>query len=257
MKISMTGLRRVIGVGVYCAVCMGAALAGQRDPNPLVEEGSKSFHRPKGKRAAVSLSFDDARTSQVERGLVLLKKEGVRVTFFVNPEHVKKRLAGWKQAVADGHEIGNHSLAHPCTGNYPAFLQNALENYDLRMMAHELDGANDQIQKLLGVKPTPFAYPCSLKFVGRGLDVRSYVPLVAERFIVGRGYLDESPNNPAVCDLSQAMGTPFDDLDFTQMKKSSKTPSRKASGLFLLVTKSVNDITKRQTSMLSSACVTT
>jgi peptidoglycan/xylan/chitin deacetylase (PgdA/CDA1 family) len=105
----------------------------------------------------VSLSFDDARTSQVERGLVLLKKEGVRVTFFVNPEHVKKRLAGWKQAVADGHEIGNHSLAHSCTGNYPAFLQNALENYDLRMMAHELDGANDQIQKLLGVKAHP---PC-------------------------------------------------------------------------------------------------
>jgi hypothetical protein len=87
--------------------------------------------------------------------------------------------------------------------------------------------------------------------------VRSYVPLVAERFLVGRGYLDESPNNPAVCDLSQAMGTPFDDLDFTQMKKSSKTPSRKASALFLLVTKSVNDITKRQTSTLSSACVTT
>jgi len=45
------------------------------------------------------------------------------------------------------------------------------------------------------------------------------VPLVAERFLVGRGYLDESPNNPAVCDLSQAMGTPFDDLDFAQMKR--------------------------------------
>src|SRR5438034_8228308 len=28
---------------------------------------SDLFHRPKGKRAAVSLSFDDARTSQVER----------------------------------------------------------------------------------------------------------------------------------------------------------------------------------------------
>ena len=209
----------MIGVGVYCAVCMGAALAWQRNPNPLVEERSNSFHWPTGKRAAVSLSFDDARTSQVDRGLVLLKKEGVRVTFFVNLEPVKKRLAGWKQAVADGHEIGNHSLTHPCTGNYPAFLQNALESYDLRLMAHELDGANDQIQKLLGVKPTTFAYPCGLKFVGRGLDVRSYVPLVAERFLVGRGYLDESPNNPAVCDLSQAMGTPFDDLDFAQMKR--------------------------------------
>src|SRR5438876_11569145 len=99
----MTGLRRVIGVGVYCAVCMGAALAGQRDPNPLVEEGSKSFHRPKGKRAAVSLSYDDARTSQVERRLVRLKEEGVRVTFLVNSEAGKKRLTGRKHAVADGH----------------------------------------------------------------------------------------------------------------------------------------------------------
>src|SRR5207302_5411763 len=126
----------MIGVGVYCAVCMGAALAQQRKHNPHVEQISNSVNWPTGKRAAVSLSFDDARTSQVDRGLVLLKKEGVRVTFFVNLEPVKKRLAGWKQAVADGHEIGNHSLTHPCTGNYPAFLQNALENYDLRMMAH-------------------------------------------------------------------------------------------------------------------------
>jgi peptidoglycan-N-acetylglucosamine deacetylase len=87
------------------------------------------------------------------------------------------------------------------------------------MMAAQLDGANAEIERLLGVKPRTFAYPCGLKFVGRGLDVRSYVPLVAERFVAGRGYLDESANDPAFCDLAQAMGTPFDDLDFDQMKK--------------------------------------
>jgi hypothetical protein len=69
------------------------------------------------------------------------------------------------------------------------------------------------------VKPATFAYPCGLKFVGRGLDVRSYVPLVAERFLVGRGYLDEAANDPAFVDLPQAMGTPFDDMDFAHMKK--------------------------------------
>ncbi len=179
----------------------------------------KAFHWPDGKRAAVSLSFDDARVSQVDNGLALFKKKGVRVTFFVQPGGVDKRLAGWKQAVADGHEIGNHSLTHPCTGNYAFSLHNALENYDLAMMVRQLDGANQEIYKQLGVRPRTFAYPCGQKFVGRGAEVKSYVPLVAERFLVGRGYLDESANDPLVCDLAQAMGTGFDDMGFPQMKK--------------------------------------
>ena len=178
-----------------------------------------SFRWPDGKRAAVSLSFDDARLSQMDNGLALFKKKGVKVTFFVQPSGVEKRLAGWKQAVADGHEIANHSLTHPCTGNYAFSRNNALENYDLARMAQQLDGANEEIYKLLGVKPRTFAYPCGQKFVGRGVDVKSYVPLVAERFLAGRGYLDESPNDPLICDLAQAMGTGFDDMDFSQMKK--------------------------------------
>jgi hypothetical protein len=43
--------------------------------------------------------------------------------------------------------------------------------------------------------------------------------LVAERFLVGRGYLNEPANNPASCDLPRAMGTPFDDMEFARMKK--------------------------------------
>lgn len=179
---------------------------------------SQSFQWPDGKRAAVSMSFDDGRVSQVDTGLALLKKANVNVTFYVTPGAVEKRLDGWKQAVADGHEIGSHSLTHPCTGNYTFSLNNALEDFDLQKMAAQLDEATDRIQKLLGVKPTTFAYPCGLKFVGRGRDVKSYVPLIAERFLVGRGYLDESPNSPAFTDLAQAMGTPFDDLEFSQMK---------------------------------------
>ena len=180
----------------------------------------KSFHWPDAKRAAVSLSFDDARLSQVDTGLALFRELRVRVTFFVQSAHIQERLVGWKRAVADGHEIGNHTVTHPCTGNYAFSLKNALEDYDLRKMAEQLDGANGQIRRMLGVTPRTFAYPCGQKFVGRGLDARSYVPLVAERFLVGRGYLDESANDPAVCDLSQAMGTPFDDMDFAQMKKA-------------------------------------
>ena len=196
----------VVAVGLCCTV--GAA-------TPRAQE---SFQWPDGKRAAVSLSFDDGRLSQIDAGLALLKKLGLKVTFFVTPGAVQRRLDGWKQAVAEGHEIANHSLTHPCTGNYAFSVANALENYDLAKMAHQLDDANERIQQLLGVTPRTFAYPCGLKFVGRGRDVKSYVPLVAERFIVGRGYLDEAANNPAIVDLAQAMGSAFDDLTFPQMK---------------------------------------
>lgn len=185
---------------------------------PASSKDAQTFHWPNGKRAAVSLSFDDARTSQVDTGLALFEQHHVKVTFFLQSENIGKRLDGWKKAVAGGHEIGNHTITHPCTGNYAFSRHNALEDYSLEAMAAQLDGANAEIERLLGVKPRTFAYPCGLKFVGRGLDVRSYVPLVAERFLVGRGYLDESPNDPAFSDLSQAMGTPFDDLTFDQMK---------------------------------------
>jgi peptidoglycan-N-acetylglucosamine deacetylase len=202
------------------AVMVNAQLAKMKSSqSSSIGEVSKSFSWPNGKRAAVSLSFDDARLSQIDTGLALLNKFGVKVTFYVVPAAVEKRLQGWKAAVADGHEIANHSLTHPCTVNYGLSRSDVLENYDLKMMAEQLDGANEQIHKLLGVKPVDFAYPCGLKFVGRGIDVRSYVPLVAERFLAGRGYLDESPNNPMVVDLPQAMGTAFDDMDFPQIKK--------------------------------------
>jgi peptidoglycan/xylan/chitin deacetylase (PgdA/CDA1 family) len=203
----------------WFAILLSILTMGQLSSSPLEGEELKPFHWPNGKKAAVSLSFDDARLSQIDTGLALLKKEGVKVTFFVKPSGVEKRLAGWKQAVADGHEIGNHSLTHPCTGNYKFSRNNALENYNLAMMAQQLNGANEWIYKQLGVKPRTFAYPCGQKFVGRGVDVKSYVPLVADRFLAGRGYLDESVNDPLICDLAQAMGTGFDDMDFSRMKK--------------------------------------
>jgi hypothetical protein len=181
------------------------------------QESKKAFHWPNGKRVAVSLSFDDARPSQVDRGLDVLNPTGVKVTFFVVPSNVKKRLEGWKRAVASGHEIGNHSLTHPCTGNFPWSSQNPLENYSLEQMSQELDEANAEIQSLLGVRMVTFAYPCGQKFVGRDRQVKSYVPLIADKFLVGRGFFDEYFNDPVFGDLAQAGGTVSDDLDYVQM----------------------------------------
>jgi peptidoglycan/xylan/chitin deacetylase (PgdA/CDA1 family) len=181
------------------------------------QQTSPAFAWPEGKQIAVSLTFDDARTSQVDSGTLLLDQYDVKATFFVVPGAVNQRLEGWKKAAAKGHEIGNHSLVHPCSGNFPWAREKALENYTLENMRAELVKANKEIQNLLGVTPQVFAYPCGQTYVGRGKDVKSYVPLIADLFVLGRGWLDEGANDPTFCDFAQLTGIEMDGKNFNEI----------------------------------------
>ncbi|AEI47279.1 polysaccharide deacetylase family protein [Runella slithyformis] len=172
---------------------------------------------PEGKRVALSLSFDDARLSQVDVGTKLLDEYGVKATFFVLTSSVSKRLDAWKQAIVNGHEIGNHTELHPCSGNFPWAKPNALEGYTLDKMKSELVRANKAIEAQLGITPKVFAYPCGQTFVGRGVTAKSYIPLIAELFSAGRGWLDEGPNDPTFCDMAQLTGMEMDGKEFEQL----------------------------------------
>lgn len=196
-----------IGLGI------GLVLAGS-----LLRAGRPGFRWPEGKRAALSLTFDDARLSQVDVGLPILDKNGVRATFYVNPDGVKERLDGWKKAVKNGHEIGNHTLTHPCTGNYAFSKDNALENMTLADIERDIVEADRILGELLGVRPVSFAYPCCQSFVGRGRGVKTYVPFIAERFLTGRMGAEDAGNDPLICDLSQLMASGSDDLPFDKLK---------------------------------------
>jgi hypothetical protein len=180
---------------------------------------SKSFSWPKDVRCAVSLSFDDAKPSQVDRGLPLLDGFGTKATFYVLPDAIQDDLEVWRQAVANGHEMGNHTMSHPCSGNHIFMRDNALEEYSLDRIAQELDGAQQAIQTLLGVTPKTFAYTCGHTTVGRGTTKQSYIPLVAERFLIGRGWLEVRHNCPEYCDLAQVFCVPIDRLDFPEVKR--------------------------------------
>jgi peptidoglycan/xylan/chitin deacetylase (PgdA/CDA1 family) len=150
----------------------------------------------------------------VAGGTSFLDQYGVKATFYVLPGPVKEHLSAWKQAVSSGHEIGNHSLNHPCSGNFIWAREKALEHYSLAQMRSELVQANAEVSNLLGITPTAFAFPCGQTFVGRGTDTRSYVPLIAELFVSGRGWLDEGPNDPTFCDFAQLTGMESDGKDF-------------------------------------------
>ena len=203
---------------LWACLFFAVGLIGPRYASSKNQPPSEKFRWPEGKKAAVSLTFDDARLSQIDVGMSVLDRCKVKATFYVSPDNVEQRLEGWKQAVKNGHEIGNHTMTHPCTGNYAFSKENALEDYTLDRIAAEIDRASDILQKKLGVKPTTFAYPCGQTFVGRGKDVKTYVPLVAARFLTGRGAGGEDANDPVLCDLSQLLAMGSDGLTFEQLK---------------------------------------
>lgn len=189
-------------------------LARARDQFTAVE----NFQWPNDRRAAVSLTFDDARHSQADNGFDILDKYNIKATFYVNAWGVEERLGAWRRAVRNGHEIGNHTVRHPCSGNFGFARNNALEDYTLEKIAEELDDASTQIENLLGIRPATYAYTCAQTFVGRGRNTRSYVPLVAERFVVGRGCRSETANDPAFCDLAQVAAFDVDGMDFERAR---------------------------------------
>ncbi len=185
---------------------------------PSCDAKGSSFSWPAGVHAALSLTFDDARASQLDVAIPILDARGAKATFYVSPEPMEKRLDGWRAALAAGHEIGNHTLSHPCSANFSWSRGNALEDYTLARIEAEIDGASERIEALLGVTPRTFAYPCGQKFVGRGKAVASYVPLVATRFIAARGAYDEQPNAVDVFDLAQAFGLDADHQTLAEQK---------------------------------------
>ncbi|MBP1203027.1 peptidoglycan/xylan/chitin deacetylase (PgdA/CDA1 family) [Duganella sp. 1411] len=66
-----------------------------------------------GFKAAVSYTFDDSQPSQIEH-YPELKAQRVRVTYYINPagNRYPNYDATWKDAVAQGSEIGNHTTHH-------------------------------------------------------------------------------------------------------------------------------------------------
>jgi len=179
----------------------------------------KTFTWPEGKTWALSFSFDDAHPGQIETAIPLLNRENIKATFYVMPARLNDNLASWKKALTFGHEIGNHTMHHPCSIDFDWVTEDtAIENYSLEKMRYELGEANRRIKELLDVTPTSFAYTCGVTSVGKGKQNTSYQPLVAELFTSGRGWQTEAANNPQTVDLARVLGMNMDNTAFETIK---------------------------------------
>ena len=189
----------------------------QSDTPPIASYVQSDSYWPNNYQAAISLTFDDACFSQVDTGLPILDRYGVRASFYVSIWSCAQRKEGWLSALEKGHEIGNHTNKHPCTGSYGRESHLTLEEYNLRKIKTDIREADQRIEDLLHEKPLTFAYPCGQKFIGSGKKARSYIPFVANHFLAGRSYLDEGPNDPNRLDLSNVLGVSMDDKSFEEI----------------------------------------
>jgi peptidoglycan/xylan/chitin deacetylase (PgdA/CDA1 family) len=132
---------------------------------------------------AVSLTYDDSLPSQIDNAGPDLAKYGLSGTFFI--EDVRPDPAPWAALRAQGHELGSHTMIHPCprtnTWVKPGM---ASEDYDLARMNAELDDSVALLRSLGQTGPLSFAYPCGVTTVGEAHD--SFIPAVKQRFAAAR-----------------------------------------------------------------------
>lgn len=87
-----------------------------------------------GHPAAISLTFDDARPVHLDVAVPELNKRHLHATFFVIVSRLT-RLDEWRQAQAEGHEIGNHTVTH----EHPSALTKAGEEVQVEDAKNFLD----------------------------------------------------------------------------------------------------------------------
>jgi peptidoglycan/xylan/chitin deacetylase (PgdA/CDA1 family) len=183
---------------------------------------------PGERKCAVSLCFDDASRGQLEVAVPALQTRNLRATFYLTVRRFdamsarlrELNIERWATVQDAGHEIGNHTHSHPCSTNFAWASEpgrRSLEDLSLDDMAQEIDSAQSFFEAELGRRPTTFAYPCGMSFVGRGATRQSYVPLVADRFIVGRSFNEECAAAPLRCDLAHVPGMSMDDSEIQDL----------------------------------------
>lgn len=118
-----------------------------------------------GKKAAVVITYDDAITQHLDNAIPVLDSLKLKATFYITgfSPSVQSRLNDWKKITATGHELGNHTLFHPCIGGAGrewVSKQNDLRNYSVRRMENEIRMTNLFLQALDGKTKRTFAFTC-------------------------------------------------------------------------------------------------
>ena len=124
-----------------------------------------------GKKCAVVLTYDDAINQHLDNAIPVLDSLGLKATFYVTAfsNSMQTRLNDWKKLAVNGHELGNHTLYHPCIGGKGrewVSKEYDMSTYTVRRMVDETRMTNLFLQALDGKTKRTFAFTCGDMKIG-------------------------------------------------------------------------------------------
>jgi peptidoglycan-N-acetylglucosamine deacetylase len=151
-------------------------------------QAKKSIHLQK---AIICLTYDDGLESQLTTAIPQLDSMGLKATFFLNAiqgsspsdkiGQTPEAVLGWTNAAKNGHELGNHTLFHPCPKNLGWDSTISIENYTIERITKEVSTQNTLLSLLDPKrKKRSFAFPCNNNLI-RGKD---YVKSIHDKGLV-------------------------------------------------------------------------
>lgn len=161
-------------------------LKSPRLPNAVPPRAA--FPWPGAKRAAVSLTYDDAVQSQRRHAASQLSALRLPGTFFLTGDSrdLAEHRRAWQELLDAGHELASHTMHHPCDCRHDWVPRGfTSQDYDLPRMQAELQQTLALLRGLGAPEPYSFAYPCGETAVGA--PAQSYRPLVDQLFVAARG----------------------------------------------------------------------
>ncbi|MEO1188706.1 MAG: polysaccharide deacetylase family protein [Pseudomonadota bacterium] len=140
---------------------------------------------PNGARAALALTYDDAMQSQLDLAVPQLDAAGLKATFYLSMamQDFQAQRDAWQAVAGAGHELGNHTIAHPCRASLPGRNWVApnrnLDTYSKQQLLSEIAEANEILSDMDGKTSRTFAYTCGDTQVGGESFIRDLAPLVS------------------------------------------------------------------------------
>lgn len=150
---------------------------------------SQSANTWNGKSCAVVLTYDDGLNVDLTNVIPALDSVGLKGTFYISDyfDGLKNQIDGWRKAATEGHELGNHTVWHPCEGGRQGreFVEaeNDMNNYTVARMVREIKTMNNILQAIDGKKERTFAYPCG----DMKIHDTAYIDGLKNDFIAARG----------------------------------------------------------------------
>ncbi len=145
-----------------------------------------------GKKCAVVLTYDDAIDQQLDNAVPVLDSLDLKATFYITAfsSSIQSRMNEWKRLSDRGHELGNHTLFHPCLGGADRSWvkpEYDLRNYTVQRMIDETRMTNIFLQSLDGKTRRTFAFTCGDMKIGDS----SFIYAMKKDFVAARAVRNE------------------------------------------------------------------